>query len=68
MHGQITSLDNKIKILEEHGDSVIQTSIVTNDFKTQIDRLTNESREQQKQLSESKKMLKWQLKRLTICN
>ena len=54
VHGQITSLDNKIKLLEEHEDSVIQTSNVTNDLKTQIDRLTNESREQQKQLAESK--------------
>ena len=54
LHGQITSLDNKIKILEEHEESVIQTSNVTNNLKTQIDRLTNESREQRKQLAESK--------------
>ena len=54
VHGQITSLDNKIKILEEHKKLMIQTSNVTNDLKTQIDRLTNESREQQKQLAESK--------------
>ena len=33
VHGQITSLDNKIKLLEENEDSVIQTSNVTNNLK-----------------------------------
>ena len=36
VHDKITCLDNKIELIEEHKDSVIQTSHVTNYLKTQI--------------------------------
>ena len=54
VHAQIISLDNKILVLEEQKYLVIQTVNDTNNLKNKIASLTNENRDQQKQLGESK--------------
>ena len=51
MNIQVTSLENKLNLLELQGEAALQTSKVTKDFLNQVARPTTEREEQEKQLA-----------------